>query len=92
MRFIQVHAVNNLLELSAEIERPMPVRPDQYAPERRYEQRFPDTALRLPSFIQGYARSKESACAIIGFLEDHFSVNAAIKQRILDLCGEEHPN
>jgi lincosamide nucleotidyltransferase B/F len=87
MRFIQVYAVNNLLELSADIERPMmPASRDRYAPERRYEQRFPETAPHLSSFIQGYDRSDASARAILGFLEGHFPVNAAIKQRILELC------
>lgn len=87
MRFIQVYAVNNLLELSAEIERPLPAPRDRYAPERRYEQRFPTIAPHLSSFMQGYDRSAASARSILGFLEDHFPVKAAIKQRILDLCG-----
>lgn len=88
MRFIQVYAVNNILELSAEIEQPRSASRDRYAPERRYEQRFPDLASRLPSFMQGYDRSEASARAILGFLEGHFPVNAVIKQRILELCGE----
>ncbi|HEU5349434.1 MAG TPA: hypothetical protein VFU63_12560 [Ktedonobacterales bacterium] len=89
MRFIQVNAVNNILELSAEIERPMmSARRDRYAPDRRFERRFPETASHLSSFMQGYDRSEASARAILGFLEDHFPVNAAIKQRILELCGE----
>lgn len=88
MRFIQVYAVNNLLELSADIEQPLPASRDRYAPERRYEQRFPKTALHLPSFIQGYDHSEASARAILAFLESHFPVNAAFKQRILELCEQ----
>lgn len=87
MRFIQVYAVNNILELTAEIERPMPASRDRYAPERRYERRFPETASHLSSFIQGYESCEASARAILAFLEGHFPVNAAIKQRILELCG-----
>ena len=88
MRFIQVYAVNNILELSADIEQPMPASRDRYASERRYEQRFPKTALHLSSFIQGYERSEASARAILAFVESHFLVNAAIKQRILELSGQ----
>jgi hypothetical protein len=91
MRFIQVYAVNNVLELSAEIEPPMPARRDRYAPERRYEQRFPETAAQLSSFIQGYERSEASARAILEYLDRHFPVNAAIKQRILELCADDPP-
>jgi hypothetical protein len=72
MRFIQVHAVNNLLELTAEIEQPLPAPRDRYAPERRYEQRFLGLAPHLSLFIQGYDRSEASARAILAFLEDHF--------------------
>jgi hypothetical protein len=87
MRFIQVYAVNSLLELSAEIEQPLPAPRDRYAPERRYEQRFPTLAPHLSSFTQGYEDSVASARAILAFLDGHFPVNVAIKARILDLCG-----
>lgn len=88
MRFIQVYAVDNLLELSVAIEQPLPASRDRYAPERRYEQRFPKTALHLSSFIQGYDHSQASARTILAFLDSHFPVNAAIKQRILELGGD----
>jgi hypothetical protein len=88
MRFIQVYAVNNLLELSDEIEQSTLSTPrDRYAPERRYEQRFPRLAPHLSSFMQGYDHCQASARAILAFLDGHFSVNAAIRQRIVDLCG-----
>ncbi len=88
MRFIEVYAVNNLLELSDQIERPMPARRDRYAPERRYEHRYPGITTHLSSFMQGYDHIEASARAILAFLEDHFPVNTAIRQRILELCGE----
>jgi lincosamide nucleotidyltransferase len=88
MRFIQVYAVNNVLELSADIEQPTHTSRDRYVPERRYEQRFPKIEPRLSSFIQGYERSNASARAILEFLDGHFPVNVAIKQRILELCEE----
>jgi hypothetical protein len=88
MRFIQVYAVNNLLELSDEIEPPRPASRDRYAQERRYEQRFPQIAPHLSSFMQGYDHSAASARALLAFLDGHFPVNAAIKQRILELCED----
>jgi hypothetical protein len=87
MRFIQVYAVNNVLELSAEIEPLTSASRDLYAPERRFEQYFPQTAQHLSSLIQGYDHSEASARAILAFLDHHFPVNTAIKQRILELCG-----
>lgn len=86
MRFIQVYAINNVLELTAEIEPPTPTSADRYAPERRYEQRFPETARHLSACLQGYDRSQASALAILALLDDHFPVNQAMKQRILALC------
>jgi hypothetical protein len=55
--------------------------------ERRFEARFPGIAAALPDFIQGYERSRESARAILNFLEQHFEINAAMKQAILDLSS-----
>lgn len=91
MRLIQVHAVDRLIELSAHIEHPTPVSGDPFAPERRYEARYPHLATMLPQFAQGYDRSVESAQAILAFLEQHTAVNAALQQRILDLCEPVSP-
>ncbi len=38
--------------------------------------------------MQGYARSSQSAKALLAFLQAHFSVNQAMAQAILDLCEE----
>ncbi|MGZ3681802.1 MAG: hypothetical protein ACXVDI_24845, partial [Ktedonobacterales bacterium] len=85
-RLIQVHAIDRLIELSPHLDRPTPASADPFAPERRYEARYPRIAAMLPSFMQGYDRCVESALAILAFLEQLTPVNAAIKQRILDLC------
>jgi lincosamide nucleotidyltransferase B/F len=87
-RFIQHYAVDRVLEL-VEMEQPTAVLPlrDPFAVERRYEQRFPGTAVALPAFIQGYERSCESARALLVFLDQHFAVNPDIKARILALSG-----
>lgn len=85
-RFIQGYAVDRVLELAAALETPRPGHEDRFALERRYEQRFPGIAARLPQFAQGYKRSRESARAILDFLDAHFEVNASIKKAILELC------
>jgi hypothetical protein len=85
-RFIQGYAVDRILELSAVVERPRPGHEDSFALERRYERRFPATAAYLPQFIQGYERSRESAQAILAFLDAHFEVNPAMRTAILELC------
>lgn len=92
MRLIQTHAVDRLIELSAYIQRPSLASADPFALERRYEARYPAIAAYLPQFAQGYDRSVESALAILAFLEQHTPVNAAIKQRILDLCEPASSN
>lgn len=86
MRLIQVHAIDRLIELSPHIERPTTASADPFTLERRYEARYPRIAAVLPLFAQGYDHCIESALAILAFLEQHTPVNAAIKQRILELC------
>ncbi|MBI5670018.1 MAG: hypothetical protein HZC41_18645 [Chloroflexi bacterium] len=85
-RFIQGFAVDRIVELSAMIEAEHRAHRDVFAPDRRYEQRFPGISAHLPEFIQGYERSIESARAILAFLDEHFDVNPAMKQAILELC------
>lgn len=91
MRLIQVHAVDRLIELSPHLQRAMDASADPFASERRYEARYPELAARLPAFAQGYDRSVASALALLAFLEQHTAVNAAIRQRILDLCASAGP-
>lgn len=85
-RFIQQYAVDQVLKLSAEIESEQPAHVDQFNVERRYEQRFPQTAALLPQFVQGYDHSIESALALLAWLDAHFDVNPAIKAAIMELC------
>lgn len=81
-RFIQGYAVDRLLELAPTIEPPQPAHADQFAAERRFEQRFPSMASQLPAFVQGYERSVESARAILAFVQAHFQVNPALARAI----------
>lgn len=83
-RFIQHYAVDRVVEL-AELGGPAAGR-DPFAPERRCERRLPELAAELPAFAQGYARSSESALALLDFLERRFAVNPAMARAIRALC------
>jgi hypothetical protein len=87
-RFIQGDAVDRVLDLAPQIERAAAARKDAFAPERRFEQQFPGVAQALPDFVQGYGRSRESARAILEYLEQHFEVNPAMAEAIRGLCGD----
>ncbi|NJN55895.1 MAG: hypothetical protein HC804_14810 [Anaerolineae bacterium] len=86
-RFVQGYAVDRVLELAALVEEEQPAFRDVFGEERRFEQRFPVTAVSLPQFLPGYDHTPQAALAILHFLESHFPVNAAIKERIITLCN-----
>jgi len=86
-RLIQHHAVDRVLELAELVETEARVGRDGFANERRFELRFPEAARKLPDFMPGYESSRESARAILDYLEIHFPVNAAIAQAIRALCA-----
>ena len=86
-RFIQGYAVDRLLELVEYIETEKPTHRDPFVNERRFEQRFPDLASQVGTWVQGYEKNRESALAILTFLEQHFQVNEAIAEAIRDLCA-----
>jgi hypothetical protein len=82
-RFIQGNAVDWVLQLCPLVEPALPAAVDPFDGARRFEQRFPQAALHLPRFVQGYDHSVESALAILEFLERHYPLNAAVKQQVL---------
>ncbi len=85
-RLIQVYAVDRILELAERIEPEGDAGRDCFSNERRFEQRFPGLANELPAFQQGYGQSRESARAILDFLERRFEVNAAMARAIREMC------
>jgi hypothetical protein len=90
MHFIQVYAVEKLLELAPSFESPAAdVSADPFNTTRRVERRYPETARHLPDFLRGYDGTVASARAILAFIEAHVPVNSAIRQRILELCEVE---
>lgn len=82
-RFIQGYAVDRLIDLSRIIVPGDDSGADPFDGPRRFEQRFPILAAELPSMMQGYDRSRESAIAILDLLDSHFRVDPAIKTAIL---------
>ena len=88
-RFIQGYAVDRILQLTNEIMDPATDDKDQFDAERRFELRFPKMKHILPDLIQGYSKNRESAFAILKFLDDHFDINPSMKQEILMLSKNE---
>ena len=88
MRFVQSFALDRLIELAERIEQPNPALVDVFMADRRLEVRFPEFSKMLPSFTQGYESTPESAVAQLEFLNAHFSVNQAMRTRILELCNQ----
>ena len=85
-RFIQGYAVDRLVELAEYVEAEQNVTHDIFVNERRFEARHPLVARELPAWVQGYERNRESALAILSFLEEHFEVNAAMAEAVRKLC------
>ncbi len=81
-RFIQQYAVDRVIDLAQYLDNPDPYPADPYSRERRFEQRFPTTAARMPEFIQGYDRNRESAAAILEFLQSNFNLNPQLAAEI----------
>jgi len=89
VRFIQVQAVDRILELAPFIEKPQIDNADPFNNTRRFEKRFPQTAAELPDFLLGYNDIAQSAKAILDFLERHVRVNEGMKKAILALIDQK---
>lgn len=87
LRFIQGYALDRILSLAARVETAQAGLVDPFSSERRFEQRYPVVAEQMATFMQGYDHSRESALAILAFLEAHFAVNPALAARIRQLAG-----
>lgn len=84
-RFIQHHAVDQVLKLAVRWAPASAPAPDPFAIERRVEQRQPDLARWLPRFVPGYAHNREAASAVLEFLEQHTAVPPALAAHIRSL-------
>ena len=85
-RFIQGYALDRLLELVEYVEPANETHRDPFVNERRFEQRFPALTSQVSAWMQGYEKNRESALAILAFLDEHFEVNKAIRDAIRELC------
>jgi hypothetical protein len=87
-RFIQGYAVDRLIELAATLEPEPPGGfPDPFSPDRRVERRFPSLTGELPGWMPGYDATPQAARAILAYLDARFTVNPAMRQRILALVA-----
>lgn len=84
-RFIQVYAVDRVLELAARQLEAGPGYADPFGLDRRFEQRYGPVAAYLPGFVQGYERSPQSAAAILHYLESRYAINPVMARAIRDL-------
>lgn len=89
MRFIQGYAVDRLVELADFIETAQPLVGDPFAAERRFEQRYKVTASHAAAWLQGYERNRQSALAILAFLEQQFPINPAMRDLIRRLAASD---
>jgi lincosamide nucleotidyltransferase len=84
-RFVQIFAVDRIVELAASLEVEIPELLDRFSPERCFEKRFPETASSFAPFMQGYEATPQSALAILEFLEHKFNLNPQMKAVIRKL-------
>jgi hypothetical protein len=82
MRFVQVYAVDQILNLVELTKTEHVATRDLFSHERRFEVRFPMMASELANLMPGYECTPQSAQAILAFLDKHFAVDAAIKHAI----------
>lgn len=87
MRFIQGYAVDRVLELVEQLEPAAAVHSDEFNIERRFERRYPISSKELPDMMQGYEKNRDSARAILSFLDGHFEVNTCMKQAVVQLIN-----
>lgn len=91
-RFVQSFAVDILIAASTIFEKENNDFKDEFQHERRYENRYPEIAKFLPSMIQGYEKTPESALKIVEFIEKYHAVNEFIKKAIKNLAEDAMKN
>jgi len=87
MRLIQVHAVDRVVRLLGLLDAAAGAQQDPFAVERGVERRFAGDSLPLAAMTQGYERNRESALAILEWLEGQGSVDESVAAAIRALAG-----
>lgn len=90
-RFVQVYAIDRVMELLAHLEAPLPALPDPFGRERRIEQQYPGMAVDFAAFMQGYERTPDSARALLRWVDAHFQVNPVMRKLVEELCAAPGP-
>jgi len=85
-RFIQGHAFSLFLNLIEMKEIPASNLKDIYSNERRFEERYPGYENIFNRFLQGFAKTKDSAREIINYIDANYQLNQSMKNLIISLC------
>jgi len=84
-RFVQIYAVDRMMELAQYLENETIELLDPFAIERRFEKRYPQTASILPDIMAGYDNTPDAILAILDYLDQNFDVNKPLKNLIKTL-------
>ncbi|WP_114571826.1 hypothetical protein [Exiguobacterium flavidum] len=82
MRFVESHAIDNILSVLHLIEQEVAYYPDVFGNERRLEKRFPQFTRRMGAMLQGYGQVPASALNILAYLEESYPLNAEMGKEI----------
>ncbi|RSK28787.1 hypothetical protein EJF36_18955 [Bacillus sp. HMF5848] len=86
MKFIQNHAIDNILSVLHLIEKEVEYYLDIFGNDRRVEKRFPEFAGMMREMLQGYQQVPESALKILDYLEEVYPVNQNMRKEIRRLA------
>lgn len=86
MRFIQVFAVDRVIDLFDRKRHELVVSKDPFNPDRRVEQRLPELKTMVAGMSKGYSHNRASALAILEILDQKFCLPDAMATVIRELC------
>jgi hypothetical protein len=87
-RLVQVSAVDRLIDLlDLQAGPDVGDHVDPFVPVRRVEQRFPQVAAELADCMQGVARTRESAAAVLAAFEARTSLHPVLVARVRELLS-----
>lgn len=88
MHHIQHWALDHTLILAASITPNSDTSADPFSVARRFEQRYPTLRSLVVNGAQGYKHNAASARCILAYLDAHFSLNAAMRDKLLALIAD----
>ena len=87
MRLIQVHAIDRLLRYVELTNEGLDGQQDAFAVERRAESRLAPAAFPFAQTMRGYEHNRESALAILDWIESRAPVSAVLAAKIRELAA-----